>query len=330
MKEIKQQIADRNFYKVYLLSGDEDYLVARAGNLLKQALVREGDEMNCQVLESSRIDFQQLAENARTFPFFSDKRVIILDRTGVLKSGKDTFLDILKEIPDTTCIIILENEVDKRSKIYKWIKKNQYAREFLKKDQSEKVLLKWIAALFGKENKRIRESDARYFLERIGNDMYQISNEASKLIAYTGDAPEIKRADIDSIVSGEIQNKIWDLISFIAGRDKERALNCYGDLVLLREPPMHILYLLVRQYRILLIMADMKSRGRGNDQIAKEAGIPSFSIRRYESQLGQYTLRDLEFCEARCLQVEEDIKTGRLTDQIGLELLIVSLSDRTL
>ena len=37
MKEIKQQIADRNFYKVYLLSGDEDYLVARARDILKGA-----------------------------------------------------------------------------------------------------------------------------------------------------------------------------------------------------------------------------------------------------------------------------------------------------
>ena len=43
MKEIRQQIKEHQFHKVYLLTGDEDYLLTQAKNLLKQALVKEGD-----------------------------------------------------------------------------------------------------------------------------------------------------------------------------------------------------------------------------------------------------------------------------------------------
>ena len=71
--------------------------------------------------------------------------------------------------------------------------------KFLKKNQTEKVLLRWIAALLGKEKKQIRENNARYFLQKTGDDMFQIKNEIDKLIAYAGDREEITQADIDAV-----------------------------------------------------------------------------------------------------------------------------------
>lgn len=328
MKEIRQQIKEKNFYRVYLLTGDEEYLVQQARHLLKNAMVAEEDEMNYSLYEDSKIDFQELAGQAYTFPFFSEKRVIVLDRTGVMKSGKDTFLDILKNLPDTTCVLICEPEVDKRSKIYKWIKKNGYVAEFLKKNQTEKVLLRWIATLLAKEKKQIREVDARYFLERVGNDMFQIKNETDKLIAFCGERGEVTRDDIEQITSGEVQNKIFEMVSAIAAGNKQKALSCYNDLLLLKEAPMHILFLIVRQYRILLIIRNMRNLHKSDAEIAQNAGIPPFAVKKNEVQLRGYDQRTLENTIDRCLTVEEDIKTGKIGDQLGVEMLIVALSER--
>ena len=150
-----------------------------------------------------------MQELAFTYPFFSEKRLLLLDGTGILKTGKDEFVNIMDNMPETTCILICESEVDKRSKVYKWIKKNGYIGEFLKKNQTEKVLLRWIAALLGKEKKQIRENDAIYFLQKVGDDMFQIKNETDKLIAYVGEKEEITKEDIDAITSGEVQDKIF-------------------------------------------------------------------------------------------------------------------------
>ena len=60
MKEIRRQIKERSFYKVYLLTGDENYLVMQARHLLKEALVADGDEMNYTLFEDTRIDMQHL------------------------------------------------------------------------------------------------------------------------------------------------------------------------------------------------------------------------------------------------------------------------------
>lgn len=329
MKDIKKQIKDHQFHKVYLLMGEEDYLINQAKDLLKKALVREGDDMNCTSLESNKIDMRMLEETAGTFPFFAEKRVIILDRTDVIKTGKDAFLDILKNLPDTTCIIICESKVDKKTKVYKWIKKNEYVREFLKKEQSEKMMLNWIATMLGKEDKKIRQTDAAYLLERAGNDMYQISNEVDKLIAYVGDRQVITREDIDAISSGEVRSKIFEMIDAISSGDKKKALSCYNDLLLLKEAPMRILYLIIRQYRILLIIHSMRNDRKPDAQIAKEAGIPSFALRRQAAQLKNYSRKDIEDNIAACVRIEEEIKTGRIGDQTGVEVLIVGLADRT-
>ena len=237
-------------------------------------------------------------------------------------------MDILNELPDTTCMILVEPEADKRTKIYKWIKKNGYVGEFLKKDQTEKVLMRWVAALLAKEKKKIRESDVRLFLERVGDDMFQIKNETDKLISYVGERPEIIREDIEAITSGEVQNKIFDLVAAIAEGDKRRALAYYDDLILLKEPPMRILFLILRQYRILLLISNMRNLHKPDKDIAQAAGIPVFAIRKNASQLRGYTLVMLEHCIASCIQVEEEIKTGRIGDQIGVETLIVGLSER--
>lgn len=46
MKEIKKQIKEKSFYKVYLLTGDEPYLILQAKHMLKNGMIREGDTMN--------------------------------------------------------------------------------------------------------------------------------------------------------------------------------------------------------------------------------------------------------------------------------------------
>lgn len=325
MKEIKKQIKENNYSKVYLLTGDEEYLITQAKNMLKNALLPQEDTMNYHLYEETKIDLAELSENACTFPFFREKRVIILDRTGILKSGKDELVKIFDQMPDTTCMIICEPEVDKRSRGYKWIKKNGYIGEFFRKDQAEKVLLRFIASLLAREKIQIRENDALLLLQMTGNDMYQLKNEVDKLISYMGEEKIVTREMINAVISDEAENKIFDLVASIAEGQKNKAMGYYNDLLVLREPFMHILYLITRQYRVLSVVCDMKKQRKPDTQIAQVAGIPRFTIRKYESQLRHYDQKKLERCLKKCVNAEQKIKEGKIGDQMALETLIMEL-----
>lgn len=327
MKEITRNIKEGQFHKVYLLTGDEGYLILQASQLLRSALLHEEDEMNFTRYDEARIDLSQVADLAVTYPFFSRKRVILFHYTNIVKTGKDEFLKILKNLPETTCIIICDTEVDKRCAAYKWIKKNGYVAEFLRKNQKENTLLHFLVRILAKAKKQIREEDARYFLSLTGDNMFQIRNEAEKLISYLGDETVVSREAIDRIVSAQIQDKIFDMVTALARKERDKALSYYNDLMILREAPMHILFLIVRQYRILLVIRSMGELHKADSEIAKAAGIPPFTVKRYRSQLRLYEQKQLVSCLEQAVKLEEEIKTGIIHDQIGLEMLLIRLSE---
>ena len=155
--------------------------------------------------------------------------------------------------------------------------------------------------------------------------MYQIKYEVEKLISYMGEEKIVTGEMIREVVACEAENKIFDLVAAIAEGQKKKALSYYDDLLVLREPFMHILYLITRQYRILSVIYDMKKERKPDAQIASVAGIPRFAIRKYDGQLRNYTARRLSQALKLCVAAEQNIKEGKISDQLALETLVIEL-----
>lgn len=327
-QDIQKDIKDRTFKKVYLLTGDEGYLIHQIKRALIQALVVAGDTMNYHSFDLDRIDLKELSDLALSYPFFAEKRVIVLDGVNILKTGKEEFVDLCNRLPDSTCMIIIEEKVDKRSSAYKWIKKNGYVAEAKKEDLTEEELKKYIAGWFKKAGKKISSKDASFLVHRIGKDLYQLHGEVSKLISYTGKEEEIRREDIEALVTVNIEDKIFELTEAIAAGNHDLVKTRYQEMILLKEPPLRILYMMTRQYRILTIVSDMTARRMSDQEIAGAAGIRGFAVRKNKALLRGYDTRNLERILDTCLETENRIKTGLIGDRIGLEALLFQLTDR--
>ena len=100
MKRIAQDIKDNKFSHLYLLGGDEAYLRKQYRDKLKNALVPDGDTMNCTVYSGKDINVNEVADMAGTMPFFAERRVIIIENSGWMRSPDDKIIDIVKNIPD--------------------------------------------------------------------------------------------------------------------------------------------------------------------------------------------------------------------------------------
>ena len=119
MKTLNEHLKTKTFKNVYLLYGDEAYLRNQYRDKLKKAMINEGDTMNFSCFEGKGIDEKELTAMADTVPFFSDYRLIIVENSGFFKtSGHETLAEYMKHIPETTCIVFVESEVDKRSKLF--------------------------------------------------------------------------------------------------------------------------------------------------------------------------------------------------------------------
>lgn len=324
MNHISENIASKTFEHVYLLYGSEAYMRRRAANELCNAIVPATDTMNRMSFEGKDTQEGEIIDLGETLPLFSERRLIVVKNSGFFKGSSELLTDYMAAIPDYLTLVFSEDEVDKRSRLYRAVVKYGYAEEF--KIQDEKTLIRWAARLMQQGGRKIRQGDAEYFIARTGRDMGRIALEVDKLTAYTEGREEITRGDIDALTGRETENKIFDMTAAVAAGDRKKALALYRDLLELREAPMRILILIERQFRQMLLTAGMLEEKAGNEEIARKLGVPSFVVRRYGGMVRHMKKENLQHAAELCLQFEEDIKNGRITDRLSVELLLISLT----
>lgn len=321
MKTIDDDIKTGKFKSVYLLYGDEDYLKQQYKNKLKHALIKPDDTMNFARYEGDGIYPLELLDLAETLPFFADRRLILVEDSGFFKNGCEELAAYLPQMPPSACMVFVESEVDKRGKMYKAVNRIGSAVEF--GEQKEQILTIWILRRLKKENKKITEPVLQRFLSKTGTDMSRIDSELEKLFCYTLGRETIEAADVEAVCTQQVENRIFEMINAIGRRDKKQALALYYDLLALKEKPMRILYLLSRQFRILLDVKCMKHDGVNEKTMAEIAGIPSFAVRRTLEQAAKFSREELKEALEESVQLEMDSKTGKLKDRLAVELLIM-------
>ncbi len=324
MKTIDEDIRNGQFQSVYLLCGEEAYLKKQYKDKLKRAMADPDDSMNFSAYEGKGINPKEVIDLAETLPFFADRRVILIENSGFFKNSCEELAEYMPQIPETTHFIFVEDEIDKRSKLYKAVKNAGKIVEFT--SQTEELLTRWVLTRIKKEGKNITGSVMQLFLNKVGNDMGNIDRELEKLLCYCMEKEVIEAADVEAVTTEQTTNKIFDMVNAIAEHNQRKALDLYYDLLTLKEPPMRIMYLISRQFQILLNIKDMSGKGFDNAAMAKNAGIPPFAVRRNLSQAKGFTMQQLKQAIRDGVDYEEAVKTGRMNDQMAVELFLMKYS----
>lgn len=326
MRSLNEDLKTGQLNQVYLLYGEEAYLKKQYKEKFRLALVSPDDTMNYAYYEGKAVNVGEIIDLAETLPFFAERRLIMLEDTGFFKSATPELADYLKNMPETTAMVFVESEVDKRSKLYKAVQNTGRAVELVRQDET--TLIRWIAGNVKRENKQISETTIRQFLSKVGTDMENIQKELEKLFCYTLDKQEIEVADVEAICVTQITNHIFDMVNAVAEGKQRKALDYYYDLLALKEPPMRILFLLSRQFKQLLEVKLMERQGCGRQDIAQKVGIAPFVVGKYQSQAKAFSTQKLREILEDSVDTEECVKTGRLTDTLAVELFIMKYSNQ--
>ncbi|MEE1315085.1 MAG: DNA polymerase III subunit delta [Faecalimonas sp.] len=324
MKSLNEDLKTGQLKKVYLLYGEEAYLKRQYRDKLQEALVSAEDKMNFARYEGKHIPVGEVIDLAETLPFFAQRRLIVLEDSGFFKSATPELADYLKEMPETTAMLFVESEVDKRSKLYKAVQSVGRAVELSKQDEA--MLLRWIAGSVKREGKQISEHTIRHFLGKVGTDMENIQKELEKLFCYTLGREAITVEDIEEICTTQVTNQIFDMVNAVAEKRQRKALEYYYDLLALKEPPMRILFLLTRQFKQLLEVKEMDKKGYARKDIAAKVGLHPFIVGKYQEQARAFSSKALRKILEESVELEESVKTGTLTDTLGVELFLMKYS----
>lgn len=323
MKTIDQDIKTGQFKHVYLLYGEEQYLIRQYRDRLKEAIAGD-DTMNLGVFSGSDISQKEIVDLAETLPFFAERRLILIEDSGLFKKGAEELAEYMASVPEMTYFVFVEKEVDRKTKMYKEVKKAGSVVEFAR--QKDDILLRWINGRLKKNGKQITRDAYALFIQKTGNDMENIDRELEKLICYTLDKENIETADVEAVTTERTENRIFDMVDAVAMHKRKRALELYYDLLALREAPMRIMYLISSQFKRLLVVQAMTNQGFGRKDIASKAGCPEWAVGKYQTQCRAFSLEQLKQAVRDGVEYETAVKTGHMDDQMAVELFIVKYS----
>ena len=315
-------IASGNFEKIYLLCGDEPYLIRDYRDKLKNAIIPESESLNYAYFDNVNENFEKIRDLADTMPFFGDRRLIMIDKASAFK--KDWGLaDYVPDIPETTTIVIADEDVDKRSRLFKAIQKHGAVMELKKLGLPD--IKAFVAGRLKKAGKNITVQNCDYLVECVGDDLNTLANEADKCIAHAGTKDQVDRSDIDAVCSMQIENKIFDMVDAIIRQDGNTVYRLYGDLMALRENQFGIMAVIRRNYNQLLVIRELMDSGCSAAEIASRTKMADWLVRKKMQVVRSYDAERIKKAIERIADTEYSIKTGDMDQEIGSEIMLANL-----
>ncbi len=332
---------------VYLLYGEETYIRDEVLNMFRDKLLpAEVKDFNLDILDGRAIGPEEIAGLAATLPFLAEKRVVIVKEAEFFKArrknkeenegqGKDeikeekspagekVLLEYLAAPATSTCLVFTTGSVDKKKKIYKAIEKSGQVVEF--SPLKGKALTLWLERRFSDAGKKIEPAAAAELITAVGNNLHQLAGEAKKLISYTGQRSTINKDDVKVMVGKTIELSIFDLVDAVGGQQFAQAVKMLREMVTYGEPPVRLLFMIARQFRLLLQVKVLHSEGVAESQIAARIKLHPYVTGKCLRQSRNFQREELEQAMAEILNTDAVIKTGRQEPLPALEILLAHL-----
>lgn len=306
---------------VYLLYGDEEYLANEALSRLRGMFeMKEGGELNIEVLNAVETDVDRIIDIAEVAPMMLSRRLVIVNNADKLsKKGKDALISYIKEPNERTVLVLVtkfpqpgevkDSNIVKKveaSPLYKQVKQTGEALKFaqLKKGRQSKVEL-WVRSEFKSRGKKVTDGAVAVLLKRAGTELRDLNSAVEQVCLYAGGTVLISEDMVADAVYRTASHGVFELVDTVADRRRDLSLLLLNRLVNQGENPQNLFNLLLRQFRMI---ATVKSLYMTCDQreIASIAGIPPFLVYKCENQAKRFSSERLRgiFLEFKKAQFE--------------------------
>ncbi|WP_281202234.1 DNA polymerase III subunit delta [Cytobacillus kochii] len=336
--DIWKQIKAKSFSSVYLLYGTEPYLINETKQLLiNHALLPEELDFNLSTYDLEETPIEVALEDAETFPFMGERRLIILHNPYFLTADKgkakvEHQLNALENYlndPAPYTILVFSGayeKLDERKKLTKQIKKSAAVLEA--KQLNEKELHVWMRDRASKNGVQIDEEAINLLLTLSGMNLFMLTSEMDKLALYGSDERRITVEMVDQLVSRSLEQNIFTLVEKVVHRDIEAALRIFYDLLKLNEEPIKILAVITNQFRLIYQVKELSRRGYGQNQIAGYIKTHPFRVKLAAGQARLFSEEELSQIMNILADADYQMKTGGMNKQLLIELFLFKLNKR--
>lgn len=327
---------DRSSPTFYVFHGSDEFTCAeRVADLRQRLGSPETADLNTTWLDGRTVTLGELRHACEALPFLSDRRLVVV--TGLLsRLGKGTgehpflerLLDLLPSLPDTTRLVLVEDVgLAEGHPVLKAARQHErgYVRRF--EPPTPKALPRWILRRAEKYKGQMAQDAAARLAEVIGANLRLLDQEIGKLVTYAGPDRPVTAADVACLVPYVQEAVIFDLVDALGQRDGRVAASTLQRLLDEGESnAMGILAMIVRQFRLLIQVKELMQGGENSASISRRLGIHPFPTGKLCSQAANFTPAQLEQIYRYLLDIDLQIKSGELTPETALDLLVGGLT----
>ncbi len=259
---------------------------------------------------------------------FDDHKKLLVKNCSFLDAKSKDDIEILEKYienpnPLTEVIFLFNDKVDERKKVIKLLKdKNSfiYVKPLGYKDINAKLIAKAKS-----EGYKLSESNASYItFASLSN--YDIAiMQLEKVMLYYNEACEIKKIDLENLVSQSLDDNNFKFVDAVIKRDVKSAMQLIKDFKLFKIEPIVLISLLAREYRLMLFAKYLQDKGYSNSDIAKKLGLLDWQLDKTINNSYHYVSKDLEDKLLELLDLDYKLKSNNMDKYLALEMFVLSI-----
>jgi DNA polymerase-3 subunit delta len=326
---------------IYLLCGEDEFAIEEV--VSKLVIQVGGDptlaEMNTSHLDGRLHTHDDLVKAVHAMPFLVAQRLVFYAHpTAKIKhaSHQKKLIDLLDRLPPTTLLILTEDEAftsdyeRKKAKVH-WLERwavNAGERVVFRVFPLPvgPALVQWIQRRAEKGGGKFTPAAADALAVMVGPQPRMLDQEVNKLLAYVNYARPVEPDDVQHITPLTAPVPDFGLVNALRSQDTRKALNILHRELEEKEP-LQVFGSITSQFRQVLLVREIMDHGGGKDEIARVLSMHPFAAEKAMEHARAYTIAQLEKIYRRLLELDTGIKTGRMENELALDLLVLELTN---
>lgn len=341
-KELVKQMKSGEYSPVYYFYGKDILTIGKYASAISKKLVPEEDTAyNLHKFNGKELDLSELSDTVEALPMFADYVCVLVNDLNAEELSADDLkflIDIVSGVGDGCVLVFYNTGIDvcggkksptaKNKKLIDAVSKKGTVVEFGYRTMGE--LTKSVVAAAQKSGCDISSSDAEYLCALCLSDSMMITNEIRKLCDYVGNGT-ISRADIDALVSRQLDSNAFDLSKAVVRFNTARALELLDELFYQRAEPVAVLAAISMSFLDMYRAKLAKNKGIQSSQVVSDFGYKpnrKFAVDNAFRDVGNVSLSHLRFCMKVLAETDIALKSTRADQKFLIEKAIVEMSSK--
>lgn len=310
--------------------GPEHYIMKSMIDRTKEKYISAGfEDMDFCEISGKNLSFVDAKNAVSTYPFMSEKRIVVIDKPDFIDSEKwgkskiDAFFKLVNSNPAVILIMVFD-DIDKRKYGAKQLNTQGSLIEFSRIDDED--LSQWLLKRFRANQKKPKKSALDYLVKQAGynlkenprNDLYSLEKLVD-VISFSKDEEEIDLEDVAKFLVSLDEANIFEWRDALLMGQADRAIKLLHTLVR-NEAPMKLSAMMQTQLRNAFSFSLLREAGYPRPKVIAKMQISEFVSRSLEALYQKYGLSGLNQLLSLSVELDERLKIGSIDGLLSFDL----------